>query len=73
VITRVERGSSADFVDAPDPQAGTATSSACAGFRHFTLVAAAFPDRVAPARFAAYRPGMTYGWHADLACPHALR
>lgn len=29
--------------------------------------AAAFPDRVAPVRFAAYRPGMTYGWHADLA------
>jgi len=29
--------------------------------------AAAFPDRVAPIRFAAYGPGMTYGWHADLA------
>ena len=29
--------------------------------------AAVFPDRVAPIRFAAYRPGMTYGWHADLA------
>lgn len=29
--------------------------------------AAAFPERVGPIRFAAYRPGMTYGWHADLA------
>jgi PKHD-type hydroxylase len=29
--------------------------------------AAAFPDRVAPIRFAAYGPGMSYGWHADLA------
>lgn len=29
--------------------------------------AAAFPDRVAPIRFAAYGQGMTYGWHADLA------
>lgn len=29
--------------------------------------AAAYPDRVAPVRFAAYSPGMTYGWHADLA------
>jgi PKHD-type hydroxylase len=29
--------------------------------------AAAFPDRMAPIRFAAYSQGMTYGWHADLA------
>jgi PKHD-type hydroxylase len=29
--------------------------------------AATFPDRMAPVRFAAYGPGMTYGWHADLA------
>ncbi len=35
--------------------------------RNDLLLAAAFPDRVAPVRFAAYRPGMTYGWHADLA------
>lgn len=35
--------------------------------RNEVFVAAAFPDRVAPIRFAAYRPGMTYGWHADLA------
>lgn len=34
--------------------------------RNDLLLAAAFPDRVAPVRFAAYRPGMTYGWHADL-------
>ncbi len=32
--------------------------------------AAAFPDRVAPIRFAAYGQGMTYGWHADLAHMH---
>jgi PKHD-type hydroxylase len=35
--------------------------------RHELFIAAAFPDRVAPIRFAAYGPGMTYGWHADLA------
>lgn len=35
--------------------------------RNELFVAAAFPDQVAPIRFAAYRPGMTYGWHADLA------
>jgi PKHD-type hydroxylase len=29
--------------------------------------AAAFPEHIAPVRFAAYQPGMTYGWHADLA------
>jgi PKHD-type hydroxylase len=29
--------------------------------------AAAFPDLMAPIRFATYSQGMTYGWHADLA------
>lgn len=31
------------------------------------FLAAAMPERVAPIRFAAYGPGMNYGWHADLA------
>lgn len=35
--------------------------------RNDTFRAAAFPDRIAPIRFAAYGPGMTYGWHADMA------
>ncbi len=35
--------------------------------RNDLFLAAVFPDRVAPIRFAAYRPAMTYGWHADLA------
>lgn len=32
--------------------------------------AAAFPGRISPARFAAYGPGMAYGWHADLSHMH---
>lgn len=35
--------------------------------RHTVFRAAAYPDRIAPIRFASYGPGMTYGWHADLA------
>ena len=35
--------------------------------RNDTFRAATFPDRLAPVRFAAYGPGQTYGWHADMA------
>jgi PKHD-type hydroxylase len=35
--------------------------------RHDLFRTAACPDRIAPIRFSAYGPGMTYGWHADLA------
>ena len=35
--------------------------------RHDLFRAAAYPERIAPIRFATYGPGMGYGWHADLA------
>ena len=38
--------------------------------RHELFRAAACPERIAPIRFAAYEPGMAYGWHADLAHMH---
>lgn len=53
---------------AADPlsrELGATIEAALLRNEHFR--AAVFPDRIAPIRFAAYRPGMTYGWHADLA------
>jgi PKHD-type hydroxylase len=51
-----------------DPLAGELGERVTAALlRHDLLRAAAYPDRMAPIRFAAYGPGMTYGWHADVA------
>ena len=43
---------------------------AAALLRHELFQSAAYPERIAPIRFAAYGPGMSYGWHADLAHMH---
>lgn len=51
-----------------DPLAAEIGGRMRAALLHSDLFrSAVFPERIAPVRFAAYQPGMTYGWHADLA------